>query len=66
MNRLALPNFEVMDEAEIKEWISSLTTETVLANLPILSRAIVNRLGDSFGISTSTYKPPKLIPIVPD
>lgn len=66
MNHLNLPNFDMMSEKEIREWISSLTTEIVLANLPTLSKAIFQRLGDNFSISTSTYKPPKLIPIVSD
>lgn len=55
------PNLTTMTDSEFVSWVSTLTTEFVYANLPALTRMVVERFGDRALLSTATFQSPKVI-----
>lgn len=66
MKNITIPNLHGMQEDEIKNWVSTLTTPDVYANLKQLTEAIMDRLGHNARIATYSFHPPKVVYLLDD
>lgn len=64
MQQFNLPNLHEMNDSQVRAWVASLTTEVVYQYLTPITEAIMDRMGPSARVSTSTYQPPKIVHLI--